>query len=648
MLVTHYDSSHAKTERYAEKDGSLGAADAGYGLSTILETIRAIKENNVTLNNGIKILITDGEEYGLLGAKEAVKEKEIFKNVNYLINLEARGTKGPAVMFETSPNNSSIVDLYNYSEKPFSYSITPEIYRLLPNGTDFTVFLENNIPGTSPNNSSIVDLYNYSEKPFSYSITPEIYRLLPNGTDFTVFLENNIPGINISVLDGLENYHTPNDKFSYSITPEIYRLLPNGTDFTVFLENNIPGINISVLDGLENYHTPNDKFESLNEKSLQHYGDQVLPIVTEFVSNEKYADKDALTSKDDSIFFIIGSVFVKYSNMINYGLLLAILISIIFLFKKFKIKSILTTVKYSLLSLLFTALVAGLSYGISRLAAVINGRPFKLTYLPLIKFEDVTTLGVIGLSIAGYILLIRKVSNKFKERNENGRPFKLTYLPLIKFEDVTTLGVIGLSIAGYILLIRKVSNKFKERNEVILGNIVFLFILGLILTFVLPGGSYLLVFPAIIIALGTIVVELLKDKLRKVSIVFLFILGLILTFVLPGGSYLLVFPAIIIALGTIVVELLKDKLRKVSYILLIPAALITILYVPTVYLFNCALTFGALCANILLIPAALITILYVPTVYLFNCALTFGALCATMVFAMFGIISVVTCLVQID
>ena len=49
MLVTHYDSSRAKKERYAEKDGSLGAADAGYGLSTILETIRAIKENNVTL-----------------------------------------------------------------------------------------------------------------------------------------------------------------------------------------------------------------------------------------------------------------------------------------------------------------------------------------------------------------------------------------------------------------------------------------------------------------------------------------------------------------------------------------------------------------------------------------------------------------------
>lgn len=428
MLVTHYDTSRAKKERYAEKDGSKGAADAGYGLSTILETLRAIKENNVPLNNGIKILITDGEEYGLLGAKEAVKEKEIFEDVNYVINLEARGTEGPAIMFETSPNNSGIVDLYKHSEKPFSYSITPEIYRLLP----------------------------------------------------------------------------------------------NGTDFTVFLENNIPGINISVLDGLENYHTPNDNMESINKKSLQHYGDQVLPIVTEFVSNEEYATSEALTSKDDSIFFTIGNVFVKYSKVINYCLLAVILLCIAFLYKKFRMKSILAPLKYTLISIIFTVLVSVVSYGVSRLAALVNGRSFKLTYLPIIKYEDAIILGVIGLSLGIYILLIRKVSNKFKERNE--------------------------------------------------------FVLG--------------------------------------SIILLFILGLVLTFVLPGGSYLFVFPGLIIALSTIIALALKDRINKISYILLISAALITILYVPTVYLFNCALTIGALCA--------------------------------TMIFAMIGMISIISCLVQID
>ncbi len=133
LLATHYDSSHAKTERYAEIDGSLGAADAGYALATILETLRVIKEQNIELENGIKILFTDGEEYGLLGAKEAVKESEILDGVNYVINIEARGTECPAVMFETSPNNDAVLDLYKSSTSPFSYSITPEIYRLLPN-----------------------------------------------------------------------------------------------------------------------------------------------------------------------------------------------------------------------------------------------------------------------------------------------------------------------------------------------------------------------------------------------------------------------------------------------------------------------------------------------------------------------------------
>ena len=45
-------------------------------------------------------------------------------------------------MFETSPNNKAVLNLYEATDKPYSYSITPEIYRLLPNGTDFTVFLE--------------------------------------------------------------------------------------------------------------------------------------------------------------------------------------------------------------------------------------------------------------------------------------------------------------------------------------------------------------------------------------------------------------------------------------------------------------------------------------------------------------------------
>ncbi|MGL5346124.1 MAG: M28 family peptidase [Peptostreptococcaceae bacterium] len=420
MLVTHYDSSHAKTERYAEKDGSLGAADAGYAMSTILETLRVIKESNVELENGIKILFTDGEEYGLLGAKEAVKEKEIFEGVNYLINIEARGTKGPAIMFETSQNNSSVIDLYEHSEKPFSYSITPEIYRLLP----------------------------------------------------------------------------------------------NGTDFTVFLDNDITGINISVLDGLENYHTPSDNPNNLSEESLQHYGDQVLPVVKEYVSNEKYSNADSFESKDDSIFFTLGNVFIKYSKTINYVLLLVILVGIVLLYKKFKVESILKVFKFTGINLVFTVGAMGVSYGISRLMAMINNRPFKLTYLPLIKFE--------GLII---------------------------------------LSVIAITFVAYVMVIRKLSNKFSEKNEFILGSLVLLLILSIILTIALPGGSYLTVFPALLIVVFTLIKTAFESN------------------------------------------------ENVSYIMIVPLFIITVLYVPTIYLFNCALTFGALCATMMFVMIGFISLL---------------------------------------
>ena len=137
----------------------------------------------------------------------------------------------------------------------------------------------------------------------------------------------------------LDLYEATDKPYSYSITPEIYRLLPNGTDFTVFLENNLTGINISALDGLENYHTPNDNPDNLSDKSMQHYGDQVLPIVKEFVSNEKYSNPDVFESKEDSIFFTLGNQFIRYSKNTNMVLLALIALSILFAILNCQFKS---------------------------------------------------------------------------------------------------------------------------------------------------------------------------------------------------------------------------------------------------------------------------------------------------------------------
>jgi len=92
LLVAHYDSSPAK--RIGEETGSLGAADDGYGLSTILETLNVLLKNNVELKNGIKVLFSDAEEIGLYGAKREVERNpSFFSDVAIVINIEARGVK---------------------------------------------------------------------------------------------------------------------------------------------------------------------------------------------------------------------------------------------------------------------------------------------------------------------------------------------------------------------------------------------------------------------------------------------------------------------------------------------------------------------------------------------------------------------------
>ena len=301
----------------------------------------------------------------------------------------------------------------------------------------------------------------------------------------------------------LDLYEATDKPYSYSITPEIYRLLPNGTDFTVFLENNLTGINISVLDGLENYHTPNDNPDNLSDKSMQHYGDQVLPIVKEFVSNEKYSNPDVFESKEDSIFFTLGNQFIRYSKNTNMILLALIALSILFAIKKFNITNNKKIFKYIGINSLYTLVTVGLGYGLSRLLALINGRKFEITYLPLIKFEDVIFIIVM---IALFV--------------------------------------------GYFLIVKKFTNNFKENNEFTVSSLIGLFILSLVLTFALPGESYLTVFPAIMLSIALFIKIYLVD------------------------------------------------VRNIGYIMLLPIALIVMLYVPTIYLFNCALTMGALCVNV--------------------------------------------------
>ena len=86
----------------------------------------------------------------------------------------------------------------------------------------------------------------------------------------------------------------------------------------------------------------------------------------------------------------------------------------------------------------------------------------------------------------------------------NGRAFKLTYLPLIKFENIIFIAVMALLFISYLFLVKKCTTNLEESNEFTIGSLIVLFVLSVIFTVALPGASYLAVFPALLLTLSMI------------------------------------------------------------------------------------------------------------------------------------------------
>jgi hypothetical protein len=137
LLMAHYDSVPA----------GPGVSDDLSGVATILEVARALKAGP-PLRSPVIFLLNEGEEAGLLGAELFANRHPAARDVGAVVNLEARGTSGPSLMFETSGDDAWMVDRYaSAAPHPVTSSIYATIYDLLPNDTDLTVFKRGNVNG---------------------------------------------------------------------------------------------------------------------------------------------------------------------------------------------------------------------------------------------------------------------------------------------------------------------------------------------------------------------------------------------------------------------------------------------------------------------------------------------------------------------
>ncbi|GAA4921652.1 M28 family peptidase [Actinoplanes utahensis] len=378
FLVAHYDSAQI----------APGANDDGAGTAAILETARALTGGE-RLRNDIVLVLTDAEEACLCGAKAFVEQHPLARDGGVVLNLEARGSTGPAIMFETSEDNRRLVE--TYAKVPY------------PVGTSFAV---------------------------------EIYRMLPNDTDFTPFRQ----------------------------TPAFQ------------------GLNTAYIDGAAVYHAPTDTPEAMSRDSLQHHGDNLLALATEFGA----LDLTTLTRDGDATYFPVPGMLIRYPGGLVWPLAGLALVAVVALGVLVR-RRVVAAIALAVLPIVVAPLLA---QGLWRLLVLI--RP-----------------GYDGLPIDPY------------------RPMWYR------------MAVIALSAAvvliWYALLRRRIGPA-----ALAVGGLTWLALLGIALAAFAPGGSYLAALPALAVAVSAA----LAFFARPWPAVAMLTVGALVPVVILLPTVLMLFPAL--------------------------------------------------------------------------------------------------------
>ena len=180
LVASHYDSVPA----------GPGASDDGTGVAATIEIARALKVMPKP-RNAVILLINEGEEAGLLGARAFMDFHLWAKEVGAVVNIDARGTSGASLMFETGSANEWAVRLFRRA----------------------------------------------AAKPITSSIFYSVYRTLSSDTDMTVFKAFSRQGVNFAFIGGVTHYHTPLDNIANVSAQSLEHQGENALAMTVAFAN---------------------------------------------------------------------------------------------------------------------------------------------------------------------------------------------------------------------------------------------------------------------------------------------------------------------------------------------------------------------------------------------------------------------------
>ncbi len=259
-----------------------------------------------------------------------------------------------------------------------------------------------------------------------------------------------------------------------SLTYEVYKHMPNDTDMTVFKKAGAAGMNFAFIGNWEAYHTPLDNPKMLDRGSLQQQGENALSLARSLGN----ADLAQLQDRDAAYFSLPGNLFAHYSSKWIWPL--------------------------------------AIGTGVFLLGVILyaNGA-WETRLLQIIAsfFIHIGLLVLAGLIGLGFV--------------EGAQWLHQHTLPEggLEQNSLYVLGLLALltSVLSlvYVLLRKKIAPP-----AFFLGGAIVLFVLVLVMSKWLAGGSYTLVWPLLAGLLATVIVSFRPEKPSFVAAIVLCVLSL--------------------------------------------------------------------------------------------------------------------------
>lgn len=371
-----------------------GASDNGAAVVSLLELIRLLS-HQPPVHNDLIFLFPDGEEYGLFGAQAFVGHHPWAKDVDLVINLEAMGTRGQSLMFETGENNLELI-------RQFAQSV-----------------------------------------PYPKAI---------------------------------------------SLSVEVYNRMPNSTDLYVFKHEGYQGLNFAYIGNSFDYHTAGDNIENTDLRSIQHHGSAITALALTLGNT-----MPDLASNQNAVYFNTmgyGFFWYPYSFVPVIGIVVLVLVLLAIAFAALRQKITLWNLLFGFVS----GLVLLLSlYAIFHSLYIILGSFYSGPQTLLLRYNQPGIL-------LGFALVGAAVSAIYFAGILHGlKLWHAGVLPLLSLVFLAWAGELswikaGIALAGFVYL-ALVHRKPMAVLELTSGALLMWSILMVMVSFLMPGGSYLFVWP---------------------------------------------------------------------------------------------------------------------------------------------------------